>query len=128
MIDLGGKRVIPGLNDSHPALQWVHVVGGWSEFQFAERGLPTLVEIEAVSPDTPVFILHLYDRAILNVAALRAVDYSDETPNPPGGKIQRDKAGSLTGILIARPKWHPASGPFVLTLRLCERCSQRCAP
>lgn len=86
-----------------PAPQWVRVVGGWSEFQFAERRMPTLEEINAVSPDTPVFILHLYDRAILNAAALRAVGYTKDTPNPPGGEIQRDKQGNPTGVLIARP-------------------------
>jgi predicted amidohydrolase YtcJ len=86
-----------------PAPQWVRVVGGWNEFQFAERRMPTLDEINAVSPDTPVFVLHLYDRAFLNAAALRAVGYTKGTPNPPGGEIQRDKAGNPTGMLIARP-------------------------
>src|SRR5260370_3115615 len=109
VIDLKGRRVIPGLNDSHlhvirrgfnynlelrwdvvpsladalrmlqeqaqrtPAPQWVRVIGGWTEFQFAERRMPTLDEINAVAPDTPVFVMHLYDRALLNAAALRAV-------------------------------------------------------
>ena len=86
VIDLKGRRVIPGLNDSHlhvirgglnynmelrwdgvpsladglrmlkeqaqrtPSGQWVRVVGGWSEFQFAERRMPTLEEINDVSP------------------------------------------------------------------------------
>ena len=86
-----------------PPPQWVRVVGGWSEFQFAERRMPTLAEVNAVSPDTPVFILHLYDRAILNAAALRAVGYTKDTPNPPGGEIQRDKQGNPTGLLIAKP-------------------------
>jgi len=92
---VNGRRVIPGLNDSHlhvirgglnynmelrwdgvpsladalrmlkeqaqrtPPGQWVRVVGGWTEFQFAERRMPTLEEINAVAPETPVFILHL---------------------------------------------------------------------
>src|SRR5437868_7939105 len=86
-----------------PPPQWVRVVGGWNEFQFAERRLPTLAEINAVSPDTPVFVLHLYDRALLNGAALRACGYTKETPNPPGGEIERDKQGNPTGLLIARP-------------------------
>src|SRR6201998_4154350 len=86
-----------------PAPQWVRVVGGWNEFQFAERRMPTLQEINAVSPDTPVFVLHLYDRALLNAAALRAVGYTKDTPNPPGGEIQRDRQGHPTGMLIARP-------------------------
>ena len=86
-----------------PPPQWVRVVGGWTEFQFKERRLPTLNEINAVAPDTPVFVLHLYDRALLNAAALRACGYTKDTPNPPGGEIQRDKSGQPTGMLIARP-------------------------
>lgn len=139
VIDLKGRRVVPGLNDSHlhvirgglnynmelrwdgvpslsdalrmlkeqaqrtPTGQWVRVVGGWSEFQFAERRMPTLDEINAAAPNTPVFILHLYCRALLNGAALRACGYTKDTPNPPGGEIQRDKNGNPTGLLIARP-------------------------
>ncbi|EJL92847.1 putative TIM-barrel fold metal-dependent hydrolase [Herbaspirillum sp. CF444] len=139
VVDLNGRSVVPGLNDSHihlirgglnynlelrwegvpsladalrmlreqalrtPHPQWVRVVGGWTEFQFAERRMPTLDEINAAAPDTPVFILHLYDRALLNRAALRAVGYTKDTPNPPGGEIQRDASGNPTGMLIARP-------------------------
>jgi predicted amidohydrolase YtcJ len=86
-----------------PSPQWVRVVGGWNEFQFAERRMPTLDEINAVAPETPVFVLHLYDRAFLNAAALRAVGYTRDTPDPPGGEIQRDRHGNPTGLLIARP-------------------------
>jgi hypothetical protein len=86
-----------------PSPQWVRVVGGFSEHQFAEKRLPTLDEINQAAPDTPVFILHLYDRALMNGAALRAVGYTKDTPNPPGGEIQRDAAGNPTGLLIASP-------------------------
>lgn len=86
-----------------PPGQWVRVVGGWSEFQFAEKRMPTLEEINSAAPETPVFILHLYCRALLNKAALRAVGYTKETPNPPGGEIQRDHGGNPTGLLLARP-------------------------
>jgi predicted amidohydrolase YtcJ len=139
VIDLQGRRAIPGLNDSHthpirgglnfnmelrwdgvpslaeamrllrkqaqrtPAPQWVRVIGGWSKFQFAERRMPTLEEINAAAPDTPVFVLHLYDRAWLNGAALRAVGYTKDTPDPPGGRIERDRHGNPTGLLIAQP-------------------------
>src|SRR5262244_3467117 len=77
-----------------PAPQWVRVVGGWSEFQFAERRMPTLAEINAAAPDTPVFVLHLYARALLNAAALRAVGYTKDTKDIPGSEIQRDKNGN----------------------------------
>jgi predicted amidohydrolase YtcJ len=139
VIDGAGRRLIPGLNDSHthlirgglnynlelrwdgvrsladamamlkaqvartPAPQWVRVVGGFTAEQFAEKRLPTLEELNAVAPDTPVFILHLYDRALLNRAALRAVGYTRDTPDPPGGQIERDKSGNPTGLLLAKP-------------------------
>lgn len=139
VIDAGGRRVIPGLNDSHlhvirgglnynlelrwdgvpsladamrllreqvartPQGQWVRVVGGFAELQFAEKRLPTLAELNEAAPDTPVFILHLYDRALLNRAALRAVGYTKDTPEPPGGVIERDKGGNPTGLLVANP-------------------------
>jgi len=139
VIDLKGKRVLPGLIDNHthvvrgglnfnmelrwdgvrsladamnmlkrqvaitPPPQWVRVVGGFTEHQFAEKRLPTIDEINAIAPDTPVFILHLYDRAILNAAALRVVGYTRDTPNPPGGEITRDANGNPTGLLLAKP-------------------------
>ena len=139
VIDLAGRRLIPGLIDNHlhlirgglsfnmelrwdgvrsladamamlrqqvavtPPPQWVRVVGGFTEHQFAEKRLPTLDEINAAAPETPVFILHLYDRALLNAAALRAVGYTKNTPEPPGGKIQRAPDGTPTGLLLAKP-------------------------
>ncbi|MGE3295649.1 MAG: amidohydrolase family protein, partial [Geminicoccaceae bacterium] len=139
VIDGGGRRVIPGLIDSHlhiirgglnynmelrwdgvpsladgmrmlkeqarrtPPPQWVRVVGGFTEHQFAEKRLPTLTELNEAAPETPVFILHLYDRALLNRAALRAVGYTRDTPEPVGGQIERDANGEPTGLLLARP-------------------------
>jgi len=86
-----------------PPPQWVRVVGGWTEFQFEEQRMPTLQEINAAAPDTPVFILHLYDRAFLNGAALRALGYAKDSPDFPAGEVQRDRHGNPTGLLLARP-------------------------
>jgi predicted amidohydrolase YtcJ len=86
-----------------PPPQWIRVVGGFTEHQFKEQRLPTLEEVNAVAPETPVFLLHLYDRALLNAAALRACGYTKDTPNPPGGEIVHDSNGEPTGLLLARP-------------------------
>jgi predicted amidohydrolase YtcJ len=86
-----------------PPPQWVRVVGGFTEQQFVEKRLPTIDELNAIAPDTPVFILHLYDRALLNAAALRVVGYTKDTPEPPGGQIMRDGQGNPTGLLLAKP-------------------------
>lgn len=139
VIDLKGRRVLPGLIDNHlhiirgglnfnlelrwdgvrsvsdallmlkkqvaitPPPQWVRVVGGFTENQFAEKRLPTIDELNAIAPDTPVFILHLYDRALLNGAALRVCGYTKDTPEPPGAEILRDAKGNPTGLLVAKP-------------------------
>ena len=86
-----------------PPGQWVRVVGGWTEFQFAEKRLPTLAELNEAAPDTPVFVLNLYNMAFLNRAALQAAGYTRETPDPPGGLIERDASGNPTGLLLAKP-------------------------
>ncbi|RDI97366.1 amidohydrolase [Dyella solisilvae] len=86
-----------------PATQWVRVVGGFCEHQFAERRLPTLDELNQVAPSTPVLIIHLGDRALLNGAALLACGYTRDTPDPPGAHMEWDASGSPTGLLLAAP-------------------------
>lgn len=89
--------------DHTPPPQWVRVIGGWNEFQFKEGRMPSLDEINKAAPNTPVFLLHLYDSALLNQAALRVLGFDRNTPNPPGGLIARDSKGNPTGLLIAEP-------------------------
>jgi len=45
-------RMLKEQAERTPAPQWVRVIGGWREFQFAEGRMPTLDEINAVAPDT----------------------------------------------------------------------------
>ncbi|MDQ0935639.1 amidohydrolase [Streptomyces turgidiscabies] len=86
-----------------PKGQWVRVVGGWSVEQFTEGRLPTVAELNAAAPDTPVFVLHLYQSAVLNRAALKAAGFTRDTPDPKGGQIVRGRDGEPTGMLLAAP-------------------------
>ncbi len=86
-----------------PKGQWVRVVGGWTADQFAERRLPTLTELNAAAPDTPVFVLHLYQSALLNRAAVQEVGLTRDSPDPKGGQILRGRGGEPTGMLLAAP-------------------------
>lgn len=73
-----------------------------------EKRLPTLEDVNDVAPGTPIFFLHLYDRAQLNAAALRVVIDTRDTPNPPGAEIVRDAAGTPTAAArYARAMRHP---------------------
>lgn len=86
-----------------PEGQWVRVVGGWSAYQFEEKRLPTLDEINAATGNVPTFILHLYGHAYVNRAGLAALKIDATTPNPKGGLIEHDAAGNPTGLLVAEP-------------------------
>ncbi len=139
MIYANGRRIIPGLFDSHlhvirggrfyntelrwdavktlkralemlreqaqrtPDGQWVRVVGGWNEYQFEEKRLPTLEEINEATGNVPVFILYLYGKAWLNKAGLKKLSINADSPNPPGGLIEKDNDGNPTGLLLAEP-------------------------
>ena len=90
-----GRRAQPGRRHGDaeaqvaitPPPQWVRVVGGFTEHQFAEKRLPTIEEINAVAPDTPVFLLHLYDRALLNRRGACAPSAIRRTrPRPRAGR------------------------------------------
>src|SRR5687767_4865 len=105
VIDVMGRTVIPGLNDSHahairggrfynlelrwdgvdslerglemvreqagrtPRGQWVRIIGGWSPYQFKEKRMPTIKELNEAAPDTPAFVLFLYSQGMINRAA-----------------------------------------------------------
>lgn len=135
VIDLGGRRVLPGLNDSHihavraanswtstmhwedvrsveeamariraeagrraPG-EWISVVGGWHSSQLDERRAPTRVELDAAAPVNPVYVQELYDQGVLNSAGLGACGWSDDSDDPPRGRLEREATGALSGVI-----------------------------
>jgi predicted amidohydrolase YtcJ len=66
--------------------------------------LPTRQDLDAVTGDHPALLERTDGHiAVANSAALRAANITAETPDPPGGKIDRDAAGNPTGIIRERP-------------------------
>lgn len=136
VLDAGGRRIIPGLNDSHlhatrggrfynlelrwdgvkslerglemiatqakrtPSGEWVRVIGGWSPFQFEERRMPTIAELNKAAPETPVFVLFLYSQGFLNPAGVKALGLTEETKPPEGSRYEFVDGGA---ILHAEP-------------------------
>jgi predicted amidohydrolase YtcJ len=128
VVDAGGRRVIPGLNDSHlhairgglmfnlelrwdgvdslarglemireqaertPEGQWVRVMGGWSPYQFAERRMPTVAELNRAAPDVPVLVLFGYSQVLLNRAGTAALRLSPASERP-GGQYEYTDGG-----------------------------------
>lgn len=84
-----------------PEGQWIRVIGGWGAYQFKERRLPTLEEINTAVPDKPVYIMYLYSLGYLNQKGIETLGY-DASTKYPGGEVEL-KNGKPTGLLVAKP-------------------------
>ena len=94
-----------------PPGQWVRVIGGWSPYQFAEKRMPTVKELNEAAPNTPTFVLFLYSQGLINRAAVQALGLSEQSPAPDGGRYEFVDGGA---ILHAEPN------PLILYLMIAR--------
>ena len=82
-----------------PKGEWI-TGGNWDETKWNPPDMPTKELIDAVTPDTPVFVSR-YDghMGLANSVALRLAGITAKTPDPPGGTVVRDAKGNPTGAL-----------------------------
>jgi predicted amidohydrolase YtcJ len=93
-----------------PKGQWVRVIGGWSPYQFKERRMPTVAELNAASPDMPVFVLFLYSQAMMNKAGVAALQLTPQSVPPEGGRYEFVKgAAPFCMPLLVQPSFIPPS-------------------
>lgn len=82
-----------------PPGDWI-VGRGWDHTLWAGETLPTRQDIDGVTGNHPAIFVRVDGHiAVANTAALKAAGILDKVPDPPGGKIDRDKAGMATGIV-----------------------------
>ena len=82
-----------------PAGAWL-LGAGWRRNDFADRRLPTAADLDAVVADRPVALQsHDHHSVWCNSRALALAGVTADTPDPAGGKIERDAAGRPTGVL-----------------------------
>ncbi len=74
---------------------------GWDESTWMEKRYPTKFDLDLVSPKNPVILTPYYGHLmVVNTQALKAAKITKETPDPPGGQIDRDpQTMEPTGIL-----------------------------
>lgn len=79
--------------------EWI-LGGNWDETKWNPPEMPTQELIDALTPDTPVFVSR-YDghMGLANSVALRLAGITAKTPDLPGGTIVRDAQGNPTGAL-----------------------------
>ncbi|MDE3088202.1 MAG: amidohydrolase [Chloroflexota bacterium] len=79
--------------------EWI-IGSGWNHLDWSAPQFPTKVSLDAVAPDSPVVLDRKDGHSLwVNSAALRARSVTRDTPEPPGGVIDRDASGDPTGIL-----------------------------
>jgi predicted amidohydrolase YtcJ len=83
----------------HKAGEWI-TGGGWDHTLWADKNFPNRQQLDAVAPKNPVILTHVSGHvAVANSLALKSGEIDKNTPNPPGGEIERDTHGEPTGML-----------------------------
>ena len=80
--------------------KWV-IGRGWIEKKWPEGRFPTIQELDMISPDKPMALERADGHAIIvNSLALEMANITENTPDPVGGKIDKDESGKPNGVLI----------------------------
>ena len=79
--------------------EWV-LGGGWDESKWIERRYLTKYDLDPFSEDNPVLLSRVCGHLVtLNSKALEIANITEDTPNPPGGQIDKGEVGEPTGVL-----------------------------
>ncbi|WP_044390778.1 amidohydrolase [Mesobacillus subterraneus] len=83
-----------------PKGQWVRA-WGFKESNLKENRFPTREELDEISKDHPIVIIRTCNHtSYVNSKALEIAKIDENTPDPEGGIIEKNKDGSLTGRMI----------------------------
>ena len=86
-----------------PEPSWV-TGSGYVEYELREGRHPTRADLDAAVPGRPAILFHTSLHAcVLNTPALREAGLDDRQPDPPGGRLGRDREGRLDGLVYEGP-------------------------
>src|SRR5262249_41042432 len=106
LLDLTGTPSVEALKQSLGAYARAHpqgiIVGrGWIETHWPEHRFPNHGDLDAIVSDRPVYLTRADGHAaVCNSAMLQLAGITDTTPDPQGGRIERDAHHAATGMLI----------------------------
>jgi predicted amidohydrolase YtcJ len=88
---------------THKPGEWI-TGAGWDHTVWPEKQFPNKWELDDVAPKNPVLLTQITGHvAVANSLALKLAELSNSSPNPPGGELEHDAAGELTGMLKEGP-------------------------
>lgn len=116
LVDLAPARCIADVQaavrayaQAHPEAPWITSGSGWHVVNLAEQRYPTRQELDAACPDRPVYLPRVGHAGVANSRALALAGISASTPDPDGGRIERDASGEPTGVLLEPPAFEPVA-------------------
>ena len=106
-LDLGEARSldnaltrIQSFSQNSQGRSWL-LGGGWNQENWGLARFPTAAELDAVTGARPAWLMRVDGHAgWANSAALKAAGITANTPDPAGGRIERDASGAPTGVLV----------------------------
>jgi predicted amidohydrolase YtcJ len=109
-VDLTGARSLNEMLDRvtrraerTPTGSWIRG-RGWDQELWSTPRFPTAADLDRVTVHQPVFLTAKSGHAaVANSLALRQAGIGGSTPDPAGGRIERDAAGVATGLLLEEP-------------------------
>ncbi len=97
-IDELQKRLMKALSQAKEG-EWITGFG-WDHTLWPEKRFPTRNDLDKVSPQNPVFLVHISGHvAVANSVALKVAGITATTPNPTGGEVEHDAKGAPDGML-----------------------------
>ncbi|WP_300752343.1 amidohydrolase [Janthinobacterium sp.] len=96
----GAVQAVADFARAHPERSWI-VGSGWNQEIWKLGRFPTAVELDAAESTRPVWLRRVDGHAgWANSRALTLAGITRDTPDPAGGKIERDAEGNATGVLV----------------------------
>lgn len=116
LVDLASARSIADVQDAirdyarrRPDMPWISSGSGWHVANLAEARYPTRQELDEACADRPVYLPRVGHAAVANSRALELAGISRDTPDPPGGRIDRSADGEPNGLLLEPPAFEPVA-------------------
>ena len=114
LVDLAPARSIADVQEAvrayaqrHPHKPWIMSGSGWHVVSLREGRYPTRQELDAACADRPVYLPRVGHAGVANTLALQMAGIGPDTPDPPGGRFERDAHGHPNGVLLEPPAFEP---------------------
>jgi predicted amidohydrolase YtcJ len=94
------QQRIRAYSRTHPENSWL-LGGGWNQVLWKLGRFPLASELDQATGDRPAVLWRIDGHAEwLNTRAVRLAEITRATPDPVGGRIERDGDGNPNGVLI----------------------------